>query len=239
MFGKNPVMKQLEAATGFYLVKEIFPTIQGEGPLAGLPATFVRLGGCNLRCHFCDTDFSTETSIPMAREEVIDRCETLDNDLIVITGGEPLLQRIESLAWYLMERGFKVQVETAGTVELIDPFKGPYGKEDFTLVVSPKTANLHPTIVSQADAYKYIIKAGCSDPADGLPLLNTQDLNRKPVRLARPPEGFDVREIYLQPMDETHIGPDCTKANVDEAVRISMKHGYRLSLQLHKILQLP
>ena len=59
MFGKNPIRKAIFDNADFYEVQEIFLTIQGEGPYAGTPAIFIRLGGCNLACNFCDTEFES------------------------------------------------------------------------------------------------------------------------------------------------------------------------------------
>ena len=57
MFGKNPIRKPENHDGNFLKIQEIFYTIQGEGIYSGYPAVFVRLGGCNLACKFCDTDF--------------------------------------------------------------------------------------------------------------------------------------------------------------------------------------
>lgn len=238
MFGKNIIMKQMDAPSVSYKVREVFSTIQGEGPHAGLPATFIRLGGCNLRCHFCDTDFDYEKSVSMTHMDLGLKCKDLDNDLIVITGGEPLLQRIEPLCLFLLNQGFKVQVETAGTVEFRWEMLVDWNDDWFTMVVSPKTANLHASM-DLATAFKYLIQEGQTDPEDGLPVCNTQTLNGKPKPLARPPARLPPTKVFLQPMDESHVSPDRTKLNTDEAVRLCREHGYRLSLQLHKILELP
>ena len=73
MFGKNKILKP-EIHDGNNLdVQEIFPTLQGEGPYAGWPAVFIRLGGCNLACDFCDTEFETYQNISLIKilEEVL------------------------------------------------------------------------------------------------------------------------------------------------------------------------
>ena len=59
MFGKNPIRPPEKGDGSILFVQEIFPTLQGEGPLAGVPAVFLRLGGCNLACSFCDTEFES------------------------------------------------------------------------------------------------------------------------------------------------------------------------------------
>ena len=57
MFGKNPIRKAEKGDGSVLQIQEIFPTVQGEGPHTGVPSVFVRLGGCNLACSFCDTEF--------------------------------------------------------------------------------------------------------------------------------------------------------------------------------------
>lgn len=240
MFGNNEVFKQEQSFWGYYSVREIFSTLQGEGPLAGTPATFVRLGGCNLRCHFCDTDFDRAQSLRLSIDEIVQQCQILGNRLIVLTGGEPLLQRVEPLIARLLTEtpGFQVQVETAGTVEFhVEYF--PVLPVGFSIVVSPKTQSIHSSIVRVATAYKYLVKDGEFDPADGLPVTNTQDPKRISHYLARPPASFPRSNVFLQPLDESHIDPLRTKRNTEAAISLCMKFGYRLSLQQHKILSLP
>ncbi len=108
-------------------ISEIYKSLQGESTYAGLPCVFVRLTGCNLRCHWCDSEFSFYGGRKMAVHEVIAEIEKLHlptgnrqpatgNCLVEITGGEPMLQEREVIP--LMERlltdGFKVLLETSG-----------------------------------------------------------------------------------------------------------------------------
>ncbi|MBX9726502.1 MAG: 7-carboxy-7-deazaguanine synthase QueE, partial [Rickettsiales bacterium] len=117
MFGKNP-KRAPEMTDGTTLhVVEIFPTLQGEGPCVGQPAVFVRLGGCNLACDFCDTEFENFSAIPLqSMLENIHAHTTEGRDLVVITGGEPMRQNIAPLCEALIAAGFRVQIETNGTL---------------------------------------------------------------------------------------------------------------------------
>lgn len=94
-------------------VNEIFYSIQGEGYHAGTAAVFVRFSGCNLKCPFCDTDFTQYTE--MTEEEITDEVAKYDAELCVITGGEPTLQLTESLVDKLHAIGKYVAIETNGT----------------------------------------------------------------------------------------------------------------------------
>jgi 7-carboxy-7-deazaguanine synthase len=100
-------------------ISEIFESIQGEGQFAETPSVFVRTTGCNLRCWFCDTPYTSwrpageQTPLP----EVIERVLKFDSQHVVLTGGEPLLQpEIVPLTRALRDAGRFVTIETAGTV---------------------------------------------------------------------------------------------------------------------------
>lgn len=96
---------------------EIFYSVQGEGAYSGTPAVFVRLAGCNLSCDFCDTDYSLKFFA--AVDDVVRRVREFGGDcpMVVLTGGEPLIQR-EALELIdaLIRDGRRVHVETNGTL---------------------------------------------------------------------------------------------------------------------------
>jgi 7-carboxy-7-deazaguanine synthase len=97
------------------VVTEIFKSIQGESSFAGLPCIFVRLRGCNLRCHWCDTAYAFHGGQNMTPDEVLDRVRELGGDLVEFTGGEPLLQKeVEPLAARMVAEGFHLLIETSG-----------------------------------------------------------------------------------------------------------------------------
>jgi 7-carboxy-7-deazaguanine synthase len=99
-------------------VTEIYKSIQGESTHAGLPCVFVRLTGCNLRCTWCDSEYTFSGGHRMTREEVLDEVERLspDGGLVEITGGEPMLQEREvvPLMQHLLDAGHTVLLETSG-----------------------------------------------------------------------------------------------------------------------------
>jgi 7-carboxy-7-deazaguanine synthase len=150
VFGTNPINKKAGGSGLELAVQSIFPTVQGEGPFAGMPAVFLRMAGCNLRCYFCDTDFESKRQI-MHRDQIVDGVVALSRAgkiqqtrLVVITGGEPMLQNLVPLIQKLTNplHGFEVQIETAGTVWVdgLDKFIN-FGQ--VTLVCSPKTGSVH------------------------------------------------------------------------------------------------
>lgn len=97
------------------VITEIFKSIQGESTFAGLPCVFVRLTGCNLRCHWCDTAYAFHGGQKMTPDEVLTRVSELGGRLVEFTGGEPLLQKeVVPLSARLLADGRRVLVETSG-----------------------------------------------------------------------------------------------------------------------------
>jgi 7-carboxy-7-deazaguanine synthase len=242
MFGKNEVAHKMHDADGKLLVNEIFYTFQGEGPDAGRPAVFVRLAKCNLRCYFCDTDFEKGTML--TAREAFDRIAKILKpdvcDLVVITGGEPLLQNILPLVRRLNDICVSVAVETAGTIAvpgMSDLFKHDRSYSGNIIVVSPKTPKISPLVEMCAGAFKYIIRKGETSLEDGLPVMSTQS-DGEPTLIARP---YDLHippvPVYVQAMDEQD--PVKTQENIEWAASIVLEHGYRLSVQTHKLAGVP
>jgi 7-carboxy-7-deazaguanine synthase len=96
-------------------VTEIFFSIQGEGTRAGRPCVFVRFTGCDLRCVYCDTTYAFHGGTDMARAEILEAVARYPCRFVLLTGGEPMLQReLPDLARDLLARGYEVAVETHG-----------------------------------------------------------------------------------------------------------------------------
>jgi 7-carboxy-7-deazaguanine synthase len=179
-----------------YAVKELFLTLQGEGVQAGSRAVFLRFAGCNLwsgreqdrasaQCSFCDTDFvGTDgpgggkfRSAGALAEAVEEQWgEGLENRLVVITGGEPMLQLDRKLIDSLHERGFRVAIETNGTLPVAEGLDW--------VCVSPKAGT------------KVVQKSG-----NELKLVWPQ-AGIDPVEL----ESWDFDHFLVQPMDRAEEG---------------------------------
>ena len=110
--------------TGTLKVAELFHSLQGEGLRSGLPTSFVRLAGCNLRCNFCDTTWaqtSGSKTSQMTIPAILDRLNEWDCREVMVTGGEPLLQAgTTKLLQVLSDSGFSVTLETNGSFDLTD-----------------------------------------------------------------------------------------------------------------------
>jgi 7-carboxy-7-deazaguanine synthase len=100
-------------------ISEIFRSIQGESSYAGLPCSFVRLSGCNLRCRYCDTHYAQDPGSKMSLEAITEKLDTFGCQLVEITGGEPLFQsETPGLISRLIDKGYKVLVETNGSYDI-------------------------------------------------------------------------------------------------------------------------
>ena len=100
-------------------ITEIFYSIQGEGKLAGVPSVFIRTAGCNLRCAWCDTPFSSwePEGEELDLDTILDRVSDHPTQYVVLTGGEPLIQpEVTELTRRLKEEEYHVTLETAATV---------------------------------------------------------------------------------------------------------------------------
>lgn len=210
-------------------VVDVWDTVQGEGPYAGTPAVFVRLAGCNLQCSGCDTDYTAgrrRLSLAELLREV--NRSRHSPSLVVFTGGEPFRQAaLGDCVRMFAGSGYRSQVETNGTVA---PSRFPYHL--CSVVCSPKTPTVPYSLAERVDAWKYVVQAGAVCPRDGLP---TRVLGDK-CRVARPLLGHSA-EVFVQPLDEQDEAKN--RRNLETAVEVCRRHGYRLSLQLHKLIGLP
>lgn len=209
-------------------VHSIWRTIQGEGPLAGTPAAFVRLAGCNLRCVKCDTDYTSRRDWMSVDQVIHSIGVSRPGLLVVITGGEPFRQNVLPLVRELLRTKHKVQIETNGTTVLSRlPVKDP----NFTIVCSPKTSKVDPFYYGTKEVnWKYVIKHDYVDYNDGLPVKTVSG-----ARPARPDWYRNLKQpVFVQPMDEKDILRN--EMNTKAAVESCLRFGYRLSLQMQKIV---
>ncbi|HXI41337.1 MAG TPA: 7-carboxy-7-deazaguanine synthase QueE [Bryobacteraceae bacterium] len=185
-------------------IAEIFHSLQGEGSLVGVPSVFVRTSGCNLRCAWCDTPYTSWQ--PEGEEQSIDailtKVASYPSKHAVVTGGEPLIAPgIVELTEGLRARGLHITIETAGTVF------APVACD--LMSISPKLANstpegswaaqherlrFQPDILRQlTSAYDYQLKFVVAAPADLgeiQQMLDVLDADRGRVILM--PEGIDA-----------------------------------------------
>ena len=195
-----------------FKINEIFYSLQGEGYHSGTPAVFVRFSGCNLRCVFCDTQHQSGSL--MSSQEIVDEVNKYPYaPLLVLTGGEPSLFINEAFVAELKQKtGKKIAIETNGTRPL------PSNLDWVTL--SPKSAfeggNAEPCVLTHCDELKVVYLG--------------QDLAQY--------KDIDAKHRFLQPCfceNET-----MRQANMKACVDAVMQNpGWRLSLQIHRVLNIP
>ena len=279
MFGKNDIVqpKHFQDMRARSLkVTSIFPTLQGEGPFAGRPAVFVRLTGCNLACSFCDTYFNRGDIMDFDGiflhifDQLKRRFEghyALKQEpiLLVLTGGEPMLQ--PNISRFLSEshrrQFFDTQVESNGIHYQHIP-------DETTLVLSPKvnertgeyivpcTRALH-----RAEVLKFVISADM-EPYCNIPPFAKRwfdefgpnvATNGRPRRIyvspmnmyaRQPSANEDANLVYRSESNERIsfwteglLDHDRNRANHERAAEVAMNAGVRLTLQMHLYANLP
>lgn len=195
-------------------VNEIFKSFQSEGIYVGYSAIFLRLSGCNIGCAFCDTDYYkyVECDVANVCDMIVNCCRANNIDLLVITGGEPSLQKEEIKELIeLLPKDIEVQIETNG-------YDYMYLNDDVTYMISPKK-DLKKTFKQYYKHnncyFKFLIKDE-KDLDEIESLLNKYNYNKR---------------IWLQPLFDRD----------KEVCRLILKNLYRfkkvnLSTQIHKYI---
>jgi 7-carboxy-7-deazaguanine synthase len=203
-------------------IAEVFYSVQGEGKLVGIPSVFVRTSGCNLRCKWCDTPYTSWAPEGVGRsvDSLVDEVVAFGAGYVVVTGGEPLIApEIDLLTSKLQAHGLHITVETAGTVYT------PVACD--LMSISPKLANstpddskwgpVHERTRLQLDVlrallatYAYQLKFVVADPGDLDEILSlTDELNAPAEHVLLMPEGrspevLRQRALWLIPLCLKH-----------------------------------
>lgn len=188
-------------------VTEIFKSIDGEGKRSGLPTTFIRLAGCNLRCSYCDSSYAFDKSSArvMTADEIIEEVSDLKISSITLTGGEPLVHPgVDTLLIKLNDcKTFDVNVETNGSV---DPSKyhnleSVWFTVDYKCSSSGETSKMNPKAFQTLrckDVLKFVV-GNDEDMEDALKVIETYHPNCQIY--FSPVYGYDPKNIVKFLMD--------------------------------------
>ena len=185
-------------------VKETFYSLQGEGGRQGAASIFIRLSGCNLKCDFCDTDFSGGED--MSWEAILFLIEQYPCRWIVWTGGEPSLQLTDACLLFFKQAGYSQAVESNGynrLSELLDyTVVSPKGQKDYARKINPRVNEIRLPVQEN----------DCIPPLESLPKA----------------EYYFLSPIFTENQAETKANIDyCVK-------QVLQCPEWRLSLQVHK-----
>ena len=214
-----------------YLIKEIFPTIQGEGTQAGTPAVFVRFSGCNLwtgidrlrnkgkgECAlWCDTDFAYGKALEL--DEIARKIDFYtvswkeDKPLVVLTGGEPALHLSENkcMLLYMAIPKYKIAIETNGTVS----------NKGTELVAEFGHTTISPKALRNTNTIDHLKLRKCNDLKIVVPT---------PLSVEELVKNIEYDTVYFQPMDVGEKGKKYTEMALEYATRF----GGKVSIQSHK-----
>ena len=208
----NPELKKLVDAGKMLPLMEAFYTIQGEGYHKGTAAYFIRVGGCDVGCHWCDVKESWDADVhPPTDIETIATQAMESSDTIVVTGGEPLMWDMQPLTNLLKEKKLKTHIETSGAY----PLSGDW---DWICLSPKKRKPPVSKIYSKAHELKMIV------------------YNKSDFKFAEEHAKKVSKQciLYLQP--EWSVSEKITPFIVEYI----MKHPkWKISLQTHKYLNIP
>ena len=191
-----------------YPIVEIFNSVQGEGHHTGVPSIFIRFGGCNLTCEWCDTEFNKFDRIPLS--EIMKTLSQWTTKRVIYTGGEPAMQKLRPLSDELHAKGYNIAIETNGTIELEE------GLVDW-ICVSPKDMLFPEFSIKQRKGNELKVVYTGQD-------LSMYDNLKK---------GFD--NLFLQPCyDESKDAGFNGTTFHSTFDKVLENPGWNLSLQTHK-----
>ncbi|MDH4128535.1 MAG: radical SAM protein [Spirochaetota bacterium] len=204
------------------MVNEIFQSIQGEGHFSGYPCSFIRLSGCNLNCNWCDTKYAHGQGTAMDINEILSTIDSFENNIVEITGGEPLLQDNVYMLFDLIHQSNKrILLETNGSILLN---KVPEFVHIIMDIKTPNSGGYHSNFLKnlsylkRTDEIKIIIS--CHEDFEWiLEICNSNKLF-----------DFFIRPITLQPVFGKLAEHDLAHWI------LSFGKSFKMGMQLHKYI---
>jgi 7-carboxy-7-deazaguanine synthase len=189
-------------------IAELFYSIQGEGSLVGVPSVFIRTSGCNLRCGWCDTPYTSwrPEGEDLTLDQILNTVKTYRARHVVVTGGEPMIApEIVALTERLRGLGLHITIETAGTVAQpvacdlmsISPKLSNSTPNDLRWAGQHERLRIQPATLSELMAgYEYQLKFVIEKPADLEEVRAlVEDLKADRERVILMPEGTDRERL--------------------------------------------
>ena len=203
-------------------INEIFYSIQGESSMSGMPCIFIRLTYCNLRCSYCDTEYSFHEGKDMSIDDILKKIKNYNCKLVEVTGGEPLLQKESiDLMTILLNDNYKVMLETGGSLPIKNVPKDVIKIVDFKC----PSSNMHKKNdwnilkdLQKHDEIKFVI-GNYEDYEWTKNKINSYNLNEK--------------RILLSPVHDVLKSKDLSEWILKDGINA------RLQLQLHKYIWSP
>ena len=203
-------------------INEIFYSIQGESSMSGMPCIFIRLTYCNLRCSYCDTEYSFHEGKDMSIDDILKKIKQYNCKLVEVTGGEPLLQKESiDLMTILLNDNYKVMLETGGSLPIKNVPKDVIKIVDFKC----PSSNMHKKNdwnilkdLQKHDEIKFVI-GNYEDYEWTKNKINSYNLNEK--------------RILLSPVHDVLKSKDLSEWILKDGINA------RLQLQLHKYIWSP
>lgn len=216
-------------------ISEIFLSIEGEGIRTGVPAIFIRLFGCNLRCSYCDSMYAVEGADykEMSPEEILEKVKSINTRFVTLTGGEPLIHKdVEVLLKMLDDAGFEVNIETNGTQPRPSGYKHVFCTMDWKSISSGmqqkmKLSNM--TTLNGRDVLKFVVGTE-EDLEDAARVIAAMEAQYSA-------NGTKLPTFYISPIFDTMKYEDMVNwILANETMR---RNNTRFQVQLHKIIWNP
>ncbi|MAI54901.1 MAG: 7-carboxy-7-deazaguanine synthase QueE [Gammaproteobacteria bacterium TMED95] len=202
-------------------VSEIFYSLQGEAKTVGQPTTFIRLTGCPLRCHYCDTAYAFQGGELQTLDDIVDKVKTYPTKLVTVTGGEPLAQPdCLPLLRLLIQEGYRVSLETSGALPIASV---PDAVSIVLDLKTPGSGEVHRNL------YENIAELRSKDQIKFV-ILDKADYDWARFKISEFDLNARVEEVLFSPVYESLTPVRLAEWILEDGLEV------RLQVQLHKLL---
>jgi 7-carboxy-7-deazaguanine synthase len=202
-------------------VSEIFYSLQGEAKTVGQPTTFIRLTGCPLRCHYCDTAYAFQGGELQTLDDIVDKVKTYPTKLVTVTGGEPLAQPdCLPLLRLLIQEGYRVSLETSGALPIASV---PDAVSIVLDLKTPGSGEVHRNL------YENIAELRSKDQIKFV-ILDKADYDWARFKISEFDLTSRVKEVLFSPVYESLTPVQLAEWILEDGLEV------RLQVQLHKLL---